>query len=421
MENDWPAFKSEFMLSLQQRGYLHQCSNATELDNLAASGQLIAYTGYDMTAKSLHVGNLISIMMLRRLQQAGGKPIIVLGGGTTRIGDPSGRDESRLLLSEDQIAENKSAIEKTFKRFLKFGDRPTDAIMVDNYDWLRDLNYISFLRDIGSHFSVNRMLSFDSVRLRLEREQPLSFIEFNYMILQAYDFVELFKKYNCRLQMGGSDQWGNIVNGIELGRRTAQAELFGLTTALLTTSSGAKMGKTAQGAVWLSETMLSPYDYWQFWRNTEDADVIRFLALFTDLPQSEIDGLAKLSGAEINQAKIILATEATRLAHGDEAANAAAATASKTFGAEGRDDNLPAKDIDKNILNAGLGLLEAFVMVGFASSNGEARRLIQNGGARVNDEVESDIHRILTIADIENDAIKLSAGKKRHALIRLRP
>jgi tyrosyl-tRNA synthetase len=418
MENDWPAFKSEFMQSLQQRGYLHQCSNAAELDALAASGELIAYTGYDMTAKSLHVGNLISIMMLRRLQQAGGKPIIVLGGGTTRIGDPSGRDESRLLLSETQIAENKASIEQTFKRFLHFGDGPTDAVMVDNYDWLKGLNYISFLRDIGSHFSVNRMLSFDSVRLRLEREQPLSFIEFNYMILQAYDFVELFKNYRCRLQMGGSDQWGNIVNGIELGRRTEQAELFGLTTALLTTASGAKMGKTAQGAVWLSDDMLSAYDYWQFWRNTEDADVIRFLALFTDLPMADIEALAKLEGADINQAKIILATEATRLAHGDAAAQAAAATAEKTFGEAGRDDNLPSKDIDQAVLEAGLGLLEAFVLVGFASSNSEARRLIQNGGARVNDQVESNMQRVLTLSDLDNQAIKLSAGKKRHALIR---
>ena len=418
MHNQSYTFKSDFLTTLEARGYIHQCSDPAGLDEQACAGGLTAYVGYDLTAPSLHVGNLISIMMLRKLQQAGGKPIIVLGGGTTKIGDPSGKDESRKLLSADQIEDNKRKIAESFSRFITFGDGTTDAVMVDNDSWLSDLNYISFLRDYGRHFSINRMLTFDSVRLRLEREQPLSFIEFNYMILQAYDFVELFKRYQCRLQMGGSDQWGNIVNGIELGRRTADAALFGLTTHLLTTSSGAKMGKTAQGAIWLHPDLLSPYDYWQFWRNTEDPDVGRFLRLFTELPLDEIARLEALEGAELNQAKTILATEATRLIHGDDAAQAAADTAQATFGASARSENLPTISLPETELAAGVGLLDCFVQLGFAQSNGEARRLVQGGGARINDQPIQDPQYRLSLSDLEDGAIKLSAGKKRHGLVK---
>jgi len=418
MHNQSYTFKSDFLTTLEARGYIHQCSDPAGLDEQACAGGLTAYVGYDLTAPSLHVGNLISIMMLRKLQQAGGKPIIFLGGGTTKIGDPSGKDESRKLLSADQIEDNKRKIAESFSRFITFGDGPTDAVMVDNDSWLSDLNYISFLRDYGRHFSINRMLTFDSVRLRLEREQPLSFIEFNYMILQAYDFVELFKRYQCRLQMGGSDQWGNIVNGIELGRRTADAALFGLTTHLLTTSSGAKMGKTAQGAIWLHPDLLSPYDYWQFWRNTEDPDVGRFLRLFTELPLDEIARLEALEGAELNQAKTILATEATRLIHGDDAAQAAADTAQATFGASARSENLPTISLPETELAAGVGLLDCFVQLGFAQSNGEARRLVQGGGARINDQPIQDPQYRLSLSDLEDGAIKLSAGKKRHGLVK---
>ena len=418
MHNQSHTYKSDFLTTLEARGYIHQCSDPAGLDEQACAGGLTAYVGYDLTAPSLHVGNLISIMMLRKLQQAGGKPIIVLGGGTTKIGDPSGKDESRKLLSADQIEDNKRKIAESFSRFISFGDGPTDAVMVDNDSWLSDLNYISFLRDYGRHFSINRMLTFDSVRLRLEREQPLSFIEFNYMILQAYDFVELFKRYQCRLQMGGSDQWGNIVNGIELGRRTADAALFGLTTHLLTTSSGAKMGKTAQGAIWLHPDLLSPYDYWQFWRNTEDPDVGRFLRLFTELPLDEIARLEALEGADLNQAKTILATEATRLIHGDDAAQAAADTAQATFGASARSENLPTLSLPETELSAGVGLLDCFVQLGFAQSNGEARRLVQGGGARINDQPIQDPQYRLSLSDLEDGAIKLSAGKKRHGLVK---
>jgi len=418
MHNQSYTFKSDFLTTLEARGYIHQCSDPAGLDEQACAGGLTAYVGYDLTAPSLHVGNLISIMMLRKLQQAGGKPIIVLGGGTTKIGDPSGKDESRKLLSAEQIEDNKRKIAESFSRFITFGDGPTDAVMVNNDSWLSDLNYISFLRDYGRHFSINRMLTFDSVRLRLEREQPLSFIEFNYMILQAYDFVELFKRYQCRLQMGGSDQWGNIVNGIELGRRTADAALFGLTTHLLTTSSGAKMGKTAQGAIWLHPDLLSPYDYWQFWRNTEDPDVGRFLRLFTELPLDEIARLEALEGAELNQAKTILATEATRLIHGDDAAQAAADTAQATFGASARSENLPTISLPETELAAGVGLLDCFVQLGFAQSNGEARRLVQGGGARINDQPIQDPQYRLSLSDLEDGAIKLSAGKKRHGLVK---
>ena len=419
MTQDLTKFNSDFLSQLQARGYIHQCSDSAALDALASESIITGYTGYDCTASSLHVGNLISILMLRKLQQAGGRPIIVLGGGTTRIGDPSGRDESRQLLSPEKIEENKASIAKTFSRFLTFGNGPSDAIMVDNHEWLADINYIDFLRDYGRHFSINRMLTFDSVRLRLEREQPLSFIEFNYMILQAYDFVELNRRYDCRLQMGGSDQWGNIVNGIELGRRTDQANLFGLTTSLLTTSSGAKMGKTAQGAVWLNEDMLSPYDYWQFWRNTEDADVMRFLRLFTEIELEEVDRLATLEGAEINDAKIILATQATAMVHGEEAARLAEETARQTFTSGTISTDLPSVDMSAADFKNGLGLLEAFVKVGFASSNGEARRLVQGGGARVNDVAQQDIQTKLQLSDVTDGIIKLSAGKKRHALIKV--
>ena len=419
MTQDLTKFNSDFLSQLQARGYIHQCSDSAALDALASESIITGYTGYDCTASSLHVGNLISILMLRKLQQAGGRPIIVLGGGTTRIGDPSGRDESRQLLSPEKIEENRASIAKTFSRFLTFGNGPADAIMVDNHEWLADINYIDFLRDYGRHFSINRMLTFDSVRLRLEREQPLSFIEFNYMILQAYDFVELNRRYDCRLQMGGSDQWGNIVNGIELGRRTDQANLFGLTTSLLTTSSGAKMGKTAQGAVWLNEDMLSPYDYWQFWRNTEDADVMRFLRLFTEIELEEVDRLATLEGAEINDAKIILATQATAMVHGEEAARLAEETARQTFTSGTISTDLPSVDMSAADFKNGLGLLEAFVKVGFASSNGEARRLVQGGGARVNDVAQQDIQTKLQLSDVTDGIIKLSAGKKRHALIKV--
>ena len=359
-------FKSEFLTSLDARGFIAQSTDNAGLDAAASETVMTGYIGYDCTAPSLHVGNLISILMLRRLQQSGHRPIVVIGGGTTKVGDPSGKDESRQLLTDAQIAENKQTIRATFERFLTFGDGPQDAILVDNDDWLSELDYIAFLRDYGRHFSINRMLSFDSVKLRLDREQPLSFLEFNYMILQAYDFLELHRRYNCVLQMGGSDQWGNIVNGIELARRTDQAGLFGLTTNLLTTSSGAKMGKTTQGAVWLNADMLPVYDYWQFWRNTEDADVGRFLKLFTELPMDEIARLENLEGAELNDAKKILATEATAMCHGRAAAEKAEATALETFEGGGTSADLPSVDIDAAKLAAGLGLLEAFVLAGLA-------------------------------------------------------
>ncbi len=419
MQNENTNYKSEFLKTLQARGYIQQCTDPVALDELAADSVLSGYIGYDCTASSLHVGNLISILMLRKLQQAGGRPIIVLGGGTTKIGDPSGKDESRQLLTPEKIEENKASIGRTFSRFLNFGDSPTDAIMVDNSEWLEGINYIDFLRDYGRHFSVNRMLSFDSVKLRLDREQPLSFLEFNYMILQGYDFVELHRRYGCSLQMGGSDQWGNIINGIELGRRTEQASLYGLTTALLTTSSGAKMGKSAQGAVWLNEDMLSVYDYWQFWRNTEDADVERFLRLFTELPLDEIETLAALEGAELNEAKKILATRATAMAHGEEAAQSALKTATDTFETGSTSANLPTVTITPDQLTNNIGILEALVLVEFASSNGDARRLVQGGGAKVNDVAVTDFRAVISTSDLIDDAIKISAGKKRHALLKL--
>jgi len=411
--------KSEFLNELESRGYVHQITDEAALDKLARNERLIGYIGFDCTAPSLHVGNLLGIMMLRKLQQTGHRPIVLIGGGTTKVGDPSGKDESRKLLSDAEIAANVAGIQSAFGKFVSFGEGPTDALLVNNADWLDDLNYIDFLRDYGRHFSVNRMLSYDSVKLRLEREQPLSFIEFNYMVLQAYDFVELYKRFGCRLQMGGSDQWGNIVNGIELGRRTEGVELFGLTTSLLTTASGAKMGKTASGAVWLNPDMLSPYDYWQYWRNTEDADVERFLKLFTEVPLKEIDKLAKLEGAELNEAKKILATEATALLHGREAADRAEATARATFEQGMIAETLPTFELPRAELEKGWGVLSANVHVGFVPSTSEARRQIKGGGLKVNDVTVIDEKRLLTLADLTPEGvIKLSLGKKRHALIR---
>ena len=412
------TYTSDFLKTLDERGFIAQCTDPDALDSAANEGVITGYIGYDCTAPSLHVGNLISILMLRRLQQAGHRPIVVIGGGTTKVGDPSGKDESRQLLTQDKIDQNKQTIKATFERFLTFGDGPTDAILVDNDEWLSELNYIEFLRDYGRHFSVNRMMSFESVKLRLEREQPLSFLEFNYMILQAYDFLELNRRYDCTLQMGGSDQWGNIVNGIELTRRTDQKSLYGLTTNLLTTASGAKMGKTAQGAVWLNDDMLPVYDYWQFWRNTEDADIGRFLKLFTELPMDEIARLEALEGAELNDAKKILATEATAMCHGRAAAEKAETTARETFEGGGTSADLPSVDINAAELADGLGLLQAFVLAGLAKSNGEARRLVQGGGAKVNDVAQNDIAVTLSEADVKDGVIKLSFGKKRHVLLR---
>ena len=413
------TYTSDFLKTLDERGFIAQCTDADALDAAANGSIITGYIGYDCTAPSLHVGNLISILMLRRLQQAGHRPIVVIGGGTTKVGDPSGKDESRQLLTQDKIDANKATIRATFERFLSFGDGPTDAIMVDNDEWLSQLNYIEFLRDYGRHFSVNRMMSFESVKLRLEREQPLSFLEFNYMILQAYDFLELNRRYECTLQMGGSDQWGNIVNGIELTRRVDQKSVFGLTTNLLTTASGAKMGKTAQGAVWLNDDMLPVYDYWQFWRNTEDADVGRFLRLFTELPMDEINRLEKLDGAELNEAKKILATQATAMCHGEAAAKKAEATALETFEGGGTSADLPSIDVSAAQLSEGLGLLQAFVMAGLAKSNGEARRLVQGGGAKINDAPQNDHAAVLTADDIVDGAVKLSFGKKRHVLLKV--
>ena len=410
--------RSDFMKTFVDRGYMHQCTNLDELDAAFAKEPVTAYIGFDCTARSLHVGSLMQIMILRRLQQAGHKPIVLMGGGTTKVGDPTGRDDSRPVITDEIIQENMDGIKKVFSRFLKFGDGPTDAIMVNNDDWLKEIGYISFLRDYGRHFSINRMLTFDSVKSRLEREQSMSFLEFNYMILQAYDFVELKKRFNCELQIGGSDQWGNIVNGTELGRRTNGFNLQGLTTPLLTTSSGAKMGKTAAGAVWLNEDMLSPYEYWQFWRNTEDADVGRFLRLFTELPLDEIARLENLEGAGLNDAKKILANECTRLAHGDAAAEEAAETARRTFEMGETAESLPTTEIPKAELDEGIPAFVLFNRVGLTGSSSEARKMIKGGGARLNDEKIDDEKRMVTSADVaDTGRIKLSAGKKRHHLI----
>ena len=411
--------KSDLLHELSSRGYIHQCTDEAGLDALARNEIVTGYIGFDCTAPSLHVGHLISIMMLRKLQQTGHRPIVLIGGGTTKVGDPSGKDETRKLLDDETITANIAGIRETFTKFLTFGESERDALLANNAEWLDRLNYISFLRDYGRHFSVNRMLSQDSVKLRLEREQNLSFIEFNYMVLQAYDFVELHRRTGCRLQMGGSDQWGNIVTGIELGRRTLGAELFGLTTPLLTTASGTKMGKTAAGAVWLNPDMLSPYDYWQFWRNAEDADVPRFLKLFTEVPLGEIDKLGALEGAELNEAKKILATEATALLHGREAAEQAAETARATFEQGQLASELPTIEIPRAELEKGYGVLTANVQAGFVKSTGEARRQVKGGGIKVNDVVVNDERAVLTPADLTAEGvIKLSLGKKRHALIR---
>ncbi|MBM3575237.1 MAG: tyrosine--tRNA ligase [Alphaproteobacteria bacterium] len=413
--------KSDFLHILLERGFVHQCSDFPGLDEKALQGGLAAYIGFDCTAPSLHVGSLLPIMLLAWLQRTGGKPLPLMGGGTTRVGDPSGKDESRKLLSIEQINVNKDSIRKIFERFLKFGDAPNDALMLDNADWLADLNYIDFLRDVGRHFSVNRMLTMDSVKMRLDREHELSFIEFNYMCLQAYDFVEVNRRYDALLQMGGSDQWGNIVTGLDLGRRMGSPQLYALTSPLLTTASGAKMGKTAAGAVWLNADMLSPYDYWQYWRNTEDADVIRFLKLFTFLPIDEITRLSRLQGAEINEAKKTLATEATALIHGREAAEKSEETARTTFEQGALSLTLPTITLPSSEITAGLGVLNAFVKAGLVTSTGEARRQIKSGGVRINDEVITDERRIITQKDFADAGVaKLSLGKKKHILLHLK-
>jgi len=403
------SFQSPLLRLLDERGYIHQATDAAALDALAAKEIVPAYIGFDATAPSLHVGSLVQIMMLRRLQQAGHKPIVLMGGGTTKVGDPSGKDESRKLLTEEQIFENIAGIRRVFERFLTFGDGPTDAILLDNADWLDQLNYVEMLRTIGPHFTINRMLTFDSVRLRLDREQPLTFLEFNYMILQAYDFLELSRRFGVRVQMGGSDQWGNIVNGLELARRIDGTEVFGVTTPLITTADGAKMGKTAAGAVWLDAALLSPYDYWQFWRNSADADVGKFLRLFTDLPLEEIARLEGLPGAEINQAKAILATEATAMLHGRDAAGAAAATAQATFAEGGAGGDLPTLSAGN-----GISILAALTGLGFCASNGEAKRKIAEGAVRVDDQAVSDPSLII---EPHGSPVKLSLGKKRHGLL----
>jgi tyrosyl-tRNA synthetase len=422
------TYKSDFLNVLATRGFIHQISEPEALDALARSSTITGYIGFDCTAPSLHVGSLLPIMLLYWMQQTGHRPITLMGGGTTRVGDPSGKDESRRLLSDDDINENLKGIRAIFSRFLRFGDAAgktsgndasNDAIMANNADWLNSLNYIDFLRDIGRHFSINRMLAFDSVKLRLERQQELSFLEFNYMILQAYDFVELHRRYECVLQMGGSDQWGNIVNGIDLGRRLHNAQFFALTAPLITTSSGAKMGKTASGAVWLNAEQVSPYEYWQYWRNTDDADVVRFLKLFTVLPLDEIGRLAALKGSEINEAKKVLANEATALVHGREAARQAAATARTTFEEGGVGSTLPTVEVPRAELKAGMSVLTAFVKAGLASSNGEARRAIANNALMINDARVTSEKAAISAADVTaNGVIKLSLGRKRHVLLK---
>jgi tyrosyl-tRNA synthetase len=413
-----PTPQSAFLRDVIARGQFHQCTDIEGLDKAAQAG-VTGYIGFDMTAPSLHVGNLTQIMYLRRLQQHGGKPIVLLGGGTTRVGDPSGKDEMRQLLSEEQIVANTNSIRGTFEKFLSFGAGKSDAILVDNSEWLMPLNYLDFLRTVGRHMSVNRMLTMDSVRLRLEREQPMSFIEFNYMILQAYDFVELKKRYDCSLQMGGSDQWGNIVNGVELGRRMESFELFGLTQPLITTASGAKMGKTAQGAVWLNAEMVSPYEYWQYWRNCEDADVGRFLKIFTDLPLEEIARLEALQGAEINDAKKVLATEATALLHGRAEALKAEEAARATFEQGVVSENLPSFPVSSEELAQGLRVAAALTRAGLTASNGEAKRHIAAGAVRINDAPVTDENAALSASDVKDGVIKLSVGKKKHALLKL--
>ena len=413
------AFKSDFLNVLKERGFIHQASDFEGLDALAAKGEAVAYVGYDCTAPSLHIGNFLTMMMLHWLQQSGNKPITLMGGGTTMVGDPSGKDETRAIRTVAEIEANKASIRGVFAKVLNYGSGKSDAIMLDNAEWLTKLNWIEMLRDIGKHFSVNRMLTMDSVRLRLEREQEMSFIEFNYMVCQAYDFVELARRTGCRLQMGGSDQWGNIIMGVDLGRRMGTPQLYALTTPLLTTASGAKMGKTAQGAVWLNADQFSPYDFWQYWRNTEDADVVRFLKLFTTLPMGEIDKLAKLEGAEINEAKKALADAATTLLHGAEAARSASETARQTFEEGAIAENLPTVEVPRGELEAGIGVLASFVKAGLVASNGEARRQIKGGGLRVNDVAVTDEKMLLKPSELTPEGvIKLSFGRKRHVLLR---
>jgi tyrosyl-tRNA synthetase len=422
------TYKSDFLNVLATRGFIHQVSEPEALDALALSSTITGYIGFDCTAPSLHVGSLLPTMLLYWLQKTGHRPIALMGGGTTRVGDPSGKDESRRLLTDDDIDQNLKGIRAIFSRFLRFGDQSAksskndasnDAIMANNADWLNALNYIDFLRDVGRHFSINRMLSFDSVKLRLERQQELSFLEFNYMILQAYDFVELHRRYGCVLQMGGSDQWGNIVNGIDLGRRLHNAQFFALTAPLITTASGAKMGKTASGAVWLNADQVSPYEYWQYWRNTDDGDVVRFLKLFTVLPLDEIERLAALRGSEINEAKKVLASEATALIHGRAAADEAAATARTTFEKGGIGATLPTIDMPRAELKNGIGVLAAFVRAGLAASNGEVRRAIANNAILVNDTRVTTEKAIIGETDVTADGVvKLSLGRKRHVLLR---
>jgi tyrosyl-tRNA synthetase len=413
------AFKSDFLNVLQERGFIHQASDFEGLDALAARGEATAYVGYDCTAPSLHIGNFLTMMMLHWLQQSGNKPITLMGGGTTMVGDPSGKDETRAIRTVAEIEANKASIRGVFAKVLRYGDGQSDAIMLDNAEWLTRLNWIEMLRDIGKHFSVNRMLTMDSVKLRLEREQEMSFIEFNYMVCQAYDFVELARRTGCRLQMGGSDQWGNIIMGVDLGRRMGTPPLFALTTPLLTTASGAKMGKTAQGAVWLNADQFSPYEFWQYWRNTEDADVPRFLKLFTTLPLAEVAKLASLQGAEINEAKKALADAATTLLHGADAARKAAETSRQTFEEGTIAENLPTVQVTSEELDGGIGVLTAFVKAGLVASNGEARRQIKGGGLRVNDAAVIDEKMLLKRSDLTPEGvIKLSMGKKRHVLLK---
>jgi tyrosyl-tRNA synthetase len=413
------AYKSDFLNVLAERGFIHQVSEPEALDARALSGALTAYIGFDCTAASLHVGSLLPIMMLYWMQQTGHRPVALMGGGTTRVGDPSGKDESRRILTEEDIGRNLAGIRAVFSKFLKFGEGPCDAVMANNADWLNSLNYIDFLRDVGRHFSVNRMLAFDSVKMRLDRQQELSFLEFNYMILQAYDFVELYRRTGCVLQMGGSDQWGNIISGIDLGRRLASAQLFALTSPLITTAAGAKMGKTAAGAVWLNPDMVSPYEYWQFWRNSDDGDVRRFLKLFTVLPLPEIERLASLQGQELNEAKKVLATEATAMVHGRAAAEEAAETARRTFEEGTHAASLPTVEIPRADLDQGLGVLSAAQRAGLVTSTGDARRQIKGGGLRVNDVVVTDERLQLGARDLTPEGvIKLSLGKKRHVLLK---
>ena len=413
------TYKSDFLNVLNERGLIHQISHPEALDDAAKTGIITGYVGYDATATSLHIGNLITVTMLYWLQETGHRPITLMGGGTSMVGDPSFRDDQRSLLSMDKINENIAGIKSIFGRILRYGDGATDGIMINNADWLMELKYVDFLREVGRYFSVNRMLSFDSVKVRLDREQSLSFLEFNYMIMQGYDFVEINKRYGCTLQMGGSDQWGNIINGVELSHRMGGQQLFALTTPLLTTSSGAKMGKTAKGAVWLNGDLFSPYDFWQYFRNTEDADVAKFLKIFTRLPLTEITRLAALGGNEINDAKKVLATEATAVVHGREAAEAAAETARKTFEGDGFAEDLPSIDVSSDELKAGIGLLGLMVRAGFAASNGEARRHVQGGAVKINDTTCNDDKRGVSTADLTSDgAVKLSLGKKKHVLVR---